>query len=91
VKFRLAKTVLQMPRFHPVRLMNANKGIFGVNIGHMWGDEERMRPWLMAIMKGVDEGWIRPHVDKVFSFSEVADAHQYIEERRNVGKVILIP
>jgi len=35
VKFNLMRTVLKMPRFHPVRLMNANKGIFGVNIGHM--------------------------------------------------------
>jgi NADPH:quinone reductase-like Zn-dependent oxidoreductase len=91
VKFKLAKTVLQMPRFHPVRLMNANKGIFGVNIGHMWGDEEKMLPWMMEIMKGVDEGWIRPHVDKKFPFADVAEAHRYIEERRNIGKVVLVP
>ncbi len=91
VKFRLMKTVLKMPRFHPVRLMNANKGIFGVNIGHMWGDEEKMHPWMTEIIKGVDEGWIRPHVDKTFSFAQVAEAHRYIEERKNLGKVVLVP
>ncbi len=91
VKFNLVKTVLQMPRFHPVRLMNANKGIFGVNIGHMWGDEQRMRTWMKEIMKGVDEGWIRPYVDRSFTFEEVAEAHRYLEKGKNIGKVVLVP
>jgi NADPH:quinone reductase-like Zn-dependent oxidoreductase len=91
VKFNLVKTVLRMPRFHPVRLMNANKGVFGVNIGHMWGIEEKMRPWLHAIMKGVEEDWVKPHVDCVFPFDKVAEAHLHIEERHNIGKVVLVP
>lgn len=91
VKLNLVKTVLQMPRFHPVRLMNANKGIFGVNIGHMWEKEEKMRPWLQEIIKGIDEGWVKPCVDSVFPFEKVAEAHSYIEGRRNTGKVVLVP
>lgn len=90
-KLNLVRTVLKMPRFHPVRLMNANKGIFGVNIGHMWGVEEKMQPWLQDIINGVEEGWVRPHVDRVFPFEKVAEAHSHIEERRNTGKVVLVP
>jgi NADPH:quinone reductase-like Zn-dependent oxidoreductase len=90
-KFNLVRTVLQMPRFHPVRLMNANKGIFGVNIGHLWNLEEKIRPWMKEIIKGVEEGWVNPHVDSVFPFENVAEAHLYIEERRNIGKVVLVP
>jgi NADPH:quinone reductase-like Zn-dependent oxidoreductase len=91
VKFNLVKTVLKMPRFHPVRLMNANKGVFGINIGHMWDVEEKVRPWMQEITKGIDEGWVKPHVDCVFPFNEAAEAHSYIEERRNTGKVVLVP
>ena len=91
VKFNLVKTVMRMPRFHPVRLMNANKGIFGVNIGHMWAYEEKVRHWMLEIMKGMEEGWLSPHVDKAFPFEKIADAHSYIEERRNIGKVVLVP
>jgi NADPH:quinone reductase-like Zn-dependent oxidoreductase len=90
-RFNLVKTVLRMPRFHPVRLMNANKGIFGVNIGHMWEIEEKLRPWMKAIMMGVEGGWINPHVDRVFPLEEAAEAHMYIEKRRNIGKVVLVP
>ena len=28
-------------QFNPVSLMNANKGVFGVNLGHMWGEVDR--------------------------------------------------
>ena len=91
VKANLVKTVLKMPRFHPVRLMNANKGIFGVNIGHMWGIEEKMRPWMMEILKGVEQGWVKPHVDNIFPFEKAGEAHSYIEKRLNIGKVVLVP
>jgi NADPH:quinone reductase-like Zn-dependent oxidoreductase len=91
VKINLVKTVMRMPRFHPVRLMNANKGIFGVNLGHMWANEEKVLIWMREIMKGVEDGWLMPHVDRTFPLEEVAEAHSYIEERQNIGKVILVP
>ena len=90
-KVRALKAVLQMPRFNPLGMMNRNKGVFGLNLGHMWKEGEKVRGWTQEIMRGVSEGWIRPHVDRAFRFDEIADAHRYLEERRNIGKVVLIP
>jgi NADPH:quinone reductase-like Zn-dependent oxidoreductase len=42
-------------------------------------------------MNGVKEGWVQPHVDKTFSFENAGEAHAYIEERKNIGKVVLLP
>src|SRR4029079_7074098 len=42
-KLQLARTAALMPLFHPVPLMNANQGAFGVNLGHMWDEVERLR------------------------------------------------
>jgi len=36
-------------------------------------------------------GYLRVHVDRVFPLGEAAAAHRYIQERRNVGKVVLRP
>jgi hypothetical protein len=33
-------------QFNPLSLMNANKGVFGVNLGQMWGEVARMRRWM---------------------------------------------
>ncbi len=90
-KLRALKAVAQMPRFNPLALMNRNKGVFGLNLGHMWGEGERVRDWTKEIMRGVAEGWIRPRVDRAFPFAQIADAHRHMEERRNIGKVVLVP
>jgi NADPH:quinone reductase-like Zn-dependent oxidoreductase len=90
-KVRALKAILEMPRFNPIGLMNRNKGVFGLNLGHMWGEGEKVAGWTREIMRGVAEGWISPHVDRAFPFDQIAEAHTYIESRRNIGKVVLVP
>lgn len=90
-KFKLLKAAVQMPRFHPLGLLNKNRGVFGLNLGHMWHEPEKVAGWVRALMEGVQEGWIRPHVDRAFPFEQAADAHSYLEARKNIGKVVLIP
>jgi len=90
-KLRAMKALAQTPRFHPLSMMNRNKGVFGLNLGHMWGEGDKVSGWMREIMNGVAESWIRPHVDRAFPFDQVADAHRYIEARKNIGKVVLVP
>lgn len=90
-KLKLVQAALQMPRFHPLGLLNKNRGVFGLNLGHMWHEPEKVSVWMKAILDGVGEGWIRPHVDRAFSFAQAGEAHSYMEARRNIGKVVLVP
>lgn len=86
LKFAAAMPWLQ---FNPVALMNANKGVFGVNVGHMWNEIPRIAGWFDDILKLWSQGVVRPQVAKTFSFDEAAQAHAYIQSRANVGKVVL--
>ena len=90
-KLKLLKAGAQMPRFHPLGLLNKNRGVFGLNLGHMWHEQEKVASWMKVILDGVNEGWIRPFVDKAFPFEQAGDAHRYIESRKNIGKVVLVP
>ncbi|MFN2515791.1 MAG: medium chain dehydrogenase/reductase family protein [Pyrinomonadaceae bacterium] len=90
-KFKLLKAAAQMPRFHPLGLLNKNRGVFGLNLGHMWHEPEKVAAWMRVILDGVREGWIRPYVDKAFPFDQAGEAHRFIEERKNIGKVVLVP
>jgi NADPH:quinone reductase-like Zn-dependent oxidoreductase len=90
-KLKMLKAVVQMPRFHPLGLLNKNRGVFGLNLGHMWHEPEKVALWMRDILRGVEEEWIQPHVDQAFSFDDVGKAHRRLEERKNIGKVILIP
>jgi NADPH:quinone reductase-like Zn-dependent oxidoreductase len=39
----------------------------------------------------LDDGTVKPVVGGVFAFEEAGDAQSMITERRNVGKVVLVP
>jgi NADPH:quinone reductase-like Zn-dependent oxidoreductase len=90
-KLSLARTAVRMPFFHPVSLMNDNRGVFGTNLGHMWDEVDRLRGWFAELAAGVEAGWLKPHVDSSFPFSQAAEAHAHIEARKSIGKVVLVP
>ena len=90
-KLKMLKAAIQTPRFHPFALLNKNRGVFGLNLGHMWHEPEKVAVWMREILGGVEEGWINPYVDRSFSFEEAGAAHRYLEERKNIGKVVLVP
>lgn len=78
-------------QFNPLSLMNANKGVFGVNLGHMWGEVDRLGQWMDRLMGLWSEGAIKPQIDRAFPFAEAAAAHHFIQDRKNIGKVLLTP
>jgi len=90
-KLNLLKAAIQTPWFHPFSMINKNRGVFGLNLGHMWHEPDKVAVWMRDILRGVAEEWIRPYVDRTFPFEEIGAAHRYLEERKNTGKVILIP
>ena len=87
--FALVWKALRWPRFAPLTLMNRNRTVAGVNLGHLWDADHILRPQIEALLGYAREGRIRPRVDRVFPVAEAAAAHRHIHERRNVGKVVL--
>jgi len=88
-RLRLIPLGLGAPLFHPLSLMNRNCSVFGVNLGHLWHEADKIRRWTHALLQGVAQGWVRPHVDKTFPLAQAGEAQAYIEARKNVGKVVL--
>lgn len=41
------------------------------------------------VMPWIESQAIQPLVDRVFPFSQVVEAHRYMEENRNIGKIVL--
>ena len=44
-----------------------------------------------SVMSKINDKVYKPFVDKVFRFKDVKNAHQYLEDRKQYGKVILVP
>ncbi len=91
--FSMAKGFFQMPLIDlfPLNLMNDNRGILGVNMGHLWNESQILLKQLDQLLALYREGAIKPVIDSTFSFEDSAKAHQRIHDRKNVGKVLLVP
>jgi NADPH:quinone reductase-like Zn-dependent oxidoreductase len=87
----LLRMLVSTPRFNPLSLMSANKGVFGVNLGHLSGEVDRLRGWGLELMDLYEKGAIKPVIARTFKFDDAAAAHHFIQDRQNIGKVLLVP
>jgi NADPH:quinone reductase-like Zn-dependent oxidoreductase len=80
-----------MPWWKGLGVMNENKGVFGLNMLHWWDAEGSLDRVIEPLLPALKEGRLKPVVAEVFPFDRAADAHRFIAERRNIGKVVLVP
>ncbi len=82
--------VATLPWWRSLQVMNENKGVFGLNMLKWW-DAEGLDRALEPLSPRLKKGEFEPVVAEAFPFERAADAHRFIAERRNVGKVVLTP
>ena len=86
---RALRTRAETPWFDPRKLMGRNIAVIGVHLGRLHSRETLLRGELDEIFSMYSAGTIKPVISKKFPLAEAAAAHQYIHERKNIGKVIL--
>src|ERR1700754_789236 len=80
-----------MPWWKGLGVMNENKGVFGLNMLSWWDTEGSLDRVIASLMAELQAGELRPVVAAGFPFDRAPDAQRFIAERRNVGKVVLVP
>ena len=83
--------VATMPWWKSIGVINENKGVFGLNMLSWWDREGNLDRLTEPLLDAFGKGDLRPVVAEAFSFDRAPDGHRFIEERRNVGKVVLTP
>lgn len=80
-----------MPWWNPGRMLNQNRGVFGLNLLSWWKREGSMERITSPLLADLADGRLEPLVAASFSFDRAGDAHRFLAERRNIGKVVLTP
>ena len=69
-----------------------------MNVAHVFhkeltliGSNHGTKPELLAMLPLLAAGKLRPVVDRVFPLKDARAAHEYIQDRRVFGKVVLVP
>jgi NADPH:quinone reductase-like Zn-dependent oxidoreductase len=88
----LAKMPLAtMPWWKSLMIMNENKGVFGLNMLSWWEREGNLDRVTEPLLADLEAGRLEPVVAEAFPFERAGEAHEFIAQRRNVGKVVLFP
>jgi NADPH:quinone reductase-like Zn-dependent oxidoreductase len=80
-----------MPWWKGLGVMNENKGVFGLNMLSWWDAEGSLDRVIAPLLPPLEAGELKPVVAAAFAFDQAPEAHRFIAERRNVGKVVLVP
>lgn len=71
--------------------MSESKAVIGLNLLRLWDDRGTLEPWVGPLREMLADGTLRPVVHEAVPFDRAGDAHRILGERRNVGKVVLVP
>jgi NADPH:quinone reductase-like Zn-dependent oxidoreductase len=85
----LAKFAVTTPIFHPVKMMSDSKAVIGLNMLTLWDSKGSLDEYIEPLRGWIEAGDLRPVVAEAFPLERGGDAHRYMQERRNIGKVVL--
>ena len=94
--FQLAKNWWHVDKVSPLKLYEENRSLCGFNLHsflftQMFNSRRYVSDILGKLFTLYAEGHIKPIIDSVYSFDDVQAALMRLQERKNIGKVILEP
>ena len=48
-----------------------------------------LREATQYIYEGIESGRFSPRIDRIFTLSEIVNAHRYMEENQQIGKIVI--
>lgn len=79
-----------LPRVNILKMLGRSQGVMAFHVGRLLSERyDRLMAAITNLRKLVSEHDMRPIIDKVFPLEDVAKAHQRLESRQSIGKVLL--
>ncbi|XP_070583113.1 synaptic vesicle membrane protein VAT-1 homolog [Erythrolamprus reginae] len=87
----MAKTWWNQFSINALQLLHLNKAVCGYHLGYLEEEVELLNAVVTKLIALYNQGKIKPKVDSVWPFEQVVDAMKQMQEKKNVGKVVLVP
>lgn len=83
--YEKVKSIIQTPWYPLLLLVMNSKSVSGFNALKYFDDDK----WLKKHLQNIENSPFKPHVGAVFSANDVAKAHEFLEQKKAKGKVVL--
>ncbi|XP_054848436.1 synaptic vesicle membrane protein VAT-1 homolog [Eublepharis macularius] len=87
----MAKTWWNQFSINALQLLHLNKAVCGYHLGYLDEEVELISSVVTKLIALYSQGKIKPKVDSVWPFEQVVDAMKRMQEKKNIGKVVLVP
>ncbi|MFT4831528.1 MAG: NADPH:quinone reductase-like Zn-dependent oxidoreductase [Psychroserpens sp.] len=84
------KVLFQFGIYHPIQFLGGSKGMIGVNMLKV-GEErpEKITTAMKAVIQMTEKGDLKPFVGAEYDIEKLAEAHQFLESRKSMGKIVV--
>jgi NADPH:quinone reductase-like Zn-dependent oxidoreductase len=89
-RLKAARVLARMLPIFPAGLVSANKALFGFNLSTLRGKDQYLREAMTELLRWYSIGALKPVIGKIFPFERIVDAHEYLQSRGSVGKVVVV-
>lgn len=89
-KWDTIKMALNFGIFSPIQLLMTSRAIIGVNMLKVADYRPVVfKHCITEVVKMAETGILVPTIDKVYKVHQIADAHDHLESRQSIGKVVV--
>ncbi|MBT7755476.1 MAG: amino acid adenylation domain-containing protein, partial [Candidatus Magasanikbacteria bacterium] len=86
----IAMAALKSARAVDLSVLNSNQSFFSIDLARLIAERPRkIKAYRKTLDEFVETGVLRPILSKIAPFSEIQDAYRHLENRSNIGKVVL--
>ena len=87
--FSWVKTYIDAPKVNMMNMAIESKGIYATHIGYLTENENLTSSIWEELYSFTNHHKLKPIVGKEFPFSEIPEAHRFMESRNSVGKLVV--
>ncbi|MCR8993899.1 SDR family NAD(P)-dependent oxidoreductase [Brevibacillus laterosporus] len=86
----LAMTALKSAKAIDLSVLGSNQTFYSVNSRKLANENpEQVREYFHVMLTLVEAGIVQPTIFKVISFDQIKEAYRYMEDRKNIGKIVV--
>jgi NADPH2:quinone reductase len=88
--FGKLKDLWQFGFYHPVQFLSSSKGIIGLNMLKIAAERpKKIAKVMQEVLQLHQEGILLPHVGGEYFIDQLSEAHQFLESRKSMGKIVV--
>lgn len=88
-RLRMIKEAVQVPLVYPPSIVSRNVSLMGFNLYFLTHKVQYLKGATKQLLSWYEKKIIAPHIGSTFSFADIPRAHEFLQSRKSIGKVIV--